>query len=259
MKSFFRILFFPLTLLRFMLLCLITILFTLIVIVEDLFCKEKGSYKFRAQRSWGKTILFILGIRVKRNTIPSISNYILMPNHHGYLDIFLMATYSPSAFVAKAELLKWPVIGRALKSARTITVKRNEMRSLLNTMQEIRESIANDISVTIFPEGTTSFGPGLLPFKNGSFKIAAEFEIPIIPCAILYKDTNDAWVGKDNFIPHFFRQMWKPTNSVKIHFGEPVINPSLEELKAEVRNRIEQGLHKNEYSKTGINPLSKKS
>ena len=109
-------------------------------------------------------------------------------------------------------------------------------------MNKIKASVNQNIPVTLFPEGTTYKGPLTKPFKNGSFKIAAELSIPVIPMAINYKDKEDAWVDKDTFIGHFFRQMCKPVSKVYLRYGSPVINKDYKLLQNEIREQIDKML-----------------
>jgi 1-acyl-sn-glycerol-3-phosphate acyltransferase len=244
MKLVFRIVLFPLTLLRFVVAWVACLLYYLILLVEVGLFRRNGSFPAWTARNWGKTLLFILGFVVKRNSFPPLKKYILMPNHRSYIDILLMAAYSPSTFVGKSDVSKWPVIGSAMKQGQAIIVNRKEMKSKIDTMRKIGESVKNGISITIFPEGTTYKGPGILPFKNGTFKVAAEMNIPIIPCAINFRDIDDAWVGDDLFVPHFFRQMWKPVSFVEVQFGEPITSNDFNVLKEETMLSISRMLDK---------------
>ena len=193
-------------------------------------------------RTWGNTIIFFLGIKIERNEIPRSNNYILMPNHRSYLDIFIVAGLTPAALVGKAELKKWPFGKTGAKVTNSILVDRSEIKSLLKTMNAIKASVNKGIPVTLFPEGTTHKGPLTKSFKNGSFKIAADAGIPVIPMAIHYKNKNDAWVGKDTFLGHFFRQMGKPVTRVHLKYGTPVINNDYKELQNETRRQIDSML-----------------
>jgi 1-acyl-sn-glycerol-3-phosphate acyltransferase len=153
-----------------------------------------------------------------------------------------MLAYSSATLVGKAEVLKWPVLGQAMKYGRTILVNREDMRSRIDTMRKIGESVTKGTSVMIFPEGTTSKGPGILPFKNGTFHVAAELNMPIIPCAICYKDVDNAWVGDDSFVLHFFRQMWKPFSRAEVRFGDPIFSNDFNVLKEETMLSIKRML-----------------
>ena len=195
-----------------------------------------------ALRTWGKNIIFILGVKIDRNELPRNKNFILMPNHRSYIDIFIVAYLTPAAMVAKAEIKKWPFIKLGGKITNTVFVERSEISSLITTMNKIRESVNQHIPVILFPEGTTYKGPLTKPFKNGSFKIAADSHIPVIPMAIHYKDVDDAWVDKDTFIGHIFRQMGKPISKVYIRYGQPILNSDYKTLQKETKEQIEEML-----------------
>lgn len=144
--------------------------------------------------------------------------------------------------VAKAELSSWPIMGMAMKVAGVIPVNRNDTRSLIGTMSKIKDSVSKGVPVILFPEGTTYKGPLTKNFKPGSFKIAADSGIPVIPMAIEYRDKNDAWVGNDTFIPHFFRQMGKPITHVTIRYGKALSDPNHDKLRDATKAQIESML-----------------
>ena len=244
MKIFYRVILSPITLLRFLLVIFVSLFFLITVLVENKMGNSKGTYNFWSSRNWGKSMLLIIGCKVKSNQLPKIDQYLLMPNHRSYIDIFLMAALSPSVFVAKAEIRKWPLLGQSIKATRAILVKREEMKSLLSAMKKIKQSIEQSIPVTIFPEGTTSKGPGLLPFKNGTFKIAAEINVPIIPCAIVYQHKEHAWISKETFVGHFFRELWRPVSWAEVRFGTPLQGadwqPLKEQVNAVIKNMLEE-------------------
>jgi 1-acyl-sn-glycerol-3-phosphate acyltransferase len=193
-------------------------------------------------RTWVKSIMFFLGIKIERNYLPVSRNFILMPNHRSYIDIFIVSGLTPAALVGKAEIEKWPFGKLGAKVTNSILVKRSEISSLITTMNKIKASVGQNIPVTLFPEGTTGKGPLTKPFKNGSFKIAADAGIPVIPMAIHYLDADDAWIGEDTFIGHFFRQMGKPFTKVFIRYGEPIVNSDYRLLQKETREKIDSML-----------------
>jgi 1-acyl-sn-glycerol-3-phosphate acyltransferase len=194
------------------------------------------------QKTWGKSILFICGIRVDKNEAPKTAHFILMPNHRSYVDIFIVAAFTPAAFVAKAELKTWPLVKIGVKLSNSIFVSRAEMQSRISTMHKIRESVNQKIPVALFPEGTTTKGPLTKPFKKGSFKIAADTKIPVIPMAIHFPDEKDAWIDDDTFAGHFFRQMSKPVTKVFVKYGEPLKNEDYKALQNETKESIDSML-----------------
>ena len=165
-----------------------------------------------------------------------------MPNHRSYIDIFIVAAFTPSAMVGKAELEKWPFGKIGQKITNSILVDRKNSRSMINTMNKIKASVNMGIPVTLFPEGTTYKGPLTKKFKNGSFKIAADAQISVIPMAIHFKDINDAWVDKDTFVGHIFRQMDKPITRVSLRYGAPLQNSDYKQLQQETKTSIENML-----------------
>jgi 1-acyl-sn-glycerol-3-phosphate acyltransferase len=238
-----RIIFlFPLALIR---LIFIVIMSAYVVTVGWFWLKIAGFNKHLQQwvmRTWGKSILLFCGIRVERNELPALDNFILMSNHRSYIDIFIMSALSPAAMVAKSEIKNWPLGKLGIKITSSILVDRTEIKSLVKTMNAIKQTVNSGIPVILFPEGATYKGPLTKPFKNGSFQIAAETNIPIIPMAIHYKDENDAWVGNDNFLPHFFRQMGKPFTRVYLKYGIPVSGPDYKEIQNETKMQIDKML-----------------
>lgn len=195
--------------------------------------------QYWSMHTWGKWNMFILGLRTTQNSIPTERNFILMPNHRSYLDIFIVARYTPAAMVGKAELRKWPFLKLGAKLTNSIFVSRQEMKSLIQTMHKIKKSVEQSIPVIIFPEGTTSTGPFTKHFKSGSFKIAAETGIKIIPMAIHFEDEKDSWVNNATFVGHFLRQMGKPFTKVRIHYGNPIINDDYKILQQETKSQID--------------------
>ena len=236
------ILLFPLAFLRLNLIfiiSLLTVIFGMIWLSLFGFSRKLQS---TVMQIWGKSVLFICGIKVSKNKIPMEGNFIIMPNHRSYIDIFIVSAYTPAAFVIKAELMKWPLLKTGAKITNSIFVSRSDLKSLISTMRKIKSSIEDKIPVAVFPEGTTSRGPLTRHFKNGSFKIAADAVIPVIPMAIHYTDDRDSWVDNDTFIGHFLQQMSKPLTKALICYGEPVINNNYKTLQKVIREKIDKML-----------------
>ena len=130
--------------------------------------------------------------------------HMLVANHRSYIDIVAILSQVPCSFLAKAELLKWPVFGPAAKHGGTIFVDRDNADSRYDSRSQIAAVLEKGVSVVVFPEGTTSAGPGLLDFRKGVFHIAAERALRITPVMILYTDPSTAWTGTRDIHPAFF-------------------------------------------------------
>ncbi|WP_297091142.1 lysophospholipid acyltransferase family protein [uncultured Draconibacterium sp.] len=239
----FRIIFLaPLALIRLLFVVLVS---AYVTIVGWFWLKTKGFSRSLQQwviGTWGRSILFVCGIKTDQNELPQTQNFILMPNHRSYIDIFIVAGLTPAAMVGKAELAKWPFGALGAKVTNSILVNRKDPKSLVLTMKRIKESVENGMPVILFPEGTTYKGPLTKKFKNGSFKIAADSQIPVIPMAINFEDVNDAWVDKDTFVGHFFRQLSKPVTRVTIRYGKPLVESNYKTLQEKTKKEIDDML-----------------
>ena len=165
-----------------------------------------------------------LDIRVE-GTIPG-KQCILVANHLGYLDPIVIASLVKCRPVAKRELSKWPALGPALKSLGLIFYKRGDICSGYKTLRKAIEALRAGERVLVFPEGTTTDGSEVLPFKRGIFGVAKRLEIPIVPIRVDFRDPACAWPGwsSDSLAKHYWKQANRKRTHITIQFLEP-INP----------------------------------
>jgi 1-acyl-sn-glycerol-3-phosphate acyltransferase len=90
-------------------------------------------------------------------------------NHHSWIDIPVISGVTGCTFVANDGIEKWPLIGWLCTINNTIFVSRENRLSVGDQVDELREAMSGEQPVTIFPEGTTHDGSGLLPFKPSLF------------------------------------------------------------------------------------------
>ena len=138
-----------------------------------------------------KVIIFISGARIDVNGLENIPDcpVLYTANHRGVFDI--VTAYSiikkPLSFVAKIQLQKVPVLHGWMKLMHGLFIDRDDVRQGLKTILAAALNITKGISVWIFPEGKRKMNcpeTEMYPFKQGSFKIAAKSECPIIPVAM---------------------------------------------------------------------------
>lgn len=136
---------------------------------------------------WYGSVSRILGIEVEIRRDPAIIHgepYVFIANHQNNLDLFtLSGSVLPRTVTIGKKSLKYiPFFGQLYWLSGNLLIDRDDKTKALNTMLAAAERIANDkISVWMFPEGTRSYGRGLLPFKMGAFHIALEANVPLIP------------------------------------------------------------------------------
>lgn len=136
---------------------------------------------------------------------------LLVANHLGYLDILVIASHLPCVFVSKSEVRSWPFIGNLLGAAGTILANRDSPQSARETIQDIRQSLESGIPVVVFPEGTSSDGSTVLPFRSSLLESVAGSDWPVHPLAISYLGSGGntgrdiCYWGDDTFLPHLIR------------------------------------------------------
>ena len=154
--------------------------------------------------------------------IPKDRAVLYVGNHRSYFDILTGYVTVPTlvGFVAKKEMEKWPLLSNWMKNVHCLFLNRTDMKEGLKTILEGIAQVKSGISVWIFPEGTRNKNEDLmdlLPFKEGSLKIAEKSGCPVIPVAI----TGTAEV----FEAHFPKIH---SSNVTIEFGTPFIVKELE-------------------------------
>ena len=137
-------------------------------------------------RIWAKSILFVSGIKVRVEGLANIDpskSYIYMSNHRSNFDIPVLLGCLPIQFrwLAKAELFKIPIFGRAMSGAGYVKIDRSNRESAFKSINEIAAKMKNGVSVMIFPEGTRSQDGNVKSFKKGGFVMAVDTGAPIVP------------------------------------------------------------------------------
>ncbi len=142
---------------------------------------------YKIAHIWSKGILFIMGFIPKvyaEEKIISNESYVFCPNHTSIIDILLMFAISknPFVFLGKKELANIPIFGYVYKQT-CILVDRNNSKSKNEAFFEAKRRLENGLSVCIFPEGKVPDDENIVldSFHNGAFRLAIEFQIPLIP------------------------------------------------------------------------------
>lgn len=190
-------------------------------------------------KRWGRQTLSTLNVEVHADFDPPGRPAIYVCNHKSYLDGAVLAAYTGSFFVIKAEAFKWPFLGKYIELTRNIGVHRSDARSRLQSGLQIKQRIMNGGSVVVFAEGTTYKEAGCREPENGVFKLSAQTGIPIIPVALEYQNADDAWVGEESFLPHFIRTHGKKETVVRLKSGPLLASTESEYLKNETRRWID--------------------
>ncbi|MGD9079131.1 MAG: lysophospholipid acyltransferase family protein [Desulfobacterales bacterium] len=159
-----------------------------VVIVLSFFLRS-GNFMHKIARFWGRSILVASRIKVSVKGLSNIdpsSPYIYMPNHQSNFDIPVLLGHLTVQFrwLAKRELFKIPIFGRAMRNVGYISIDRSNRQSAFESLKVAADKIKGGVSVLIFPEGTRSRDGKIQPFKKGGFVMAIDSGVPIVPVVI---------------------------------------------------------------------------
>ena len=161
----------------------------LLILLINLFNPSGNAFHIIAAW-WGRFSAKLFGISIEvtgRENYNTGQNYLVISNHAGMADIpLLLGTMNLNLrFLAKEELGKIPLLGRALRQAGYVMIKRGQNRDALKSLFAATEVLKSGHSVHIFPEGTRSATGELLPFKRGAFRVAQAGGAPVLPVTII--------------------------------------------------------------------------
>ncbi len=213
--SFFRILYKSLISSFFIILFFILTLIINIVLYPFYFIKKKFLIKLSVWHS--KILLKIFGFSLIMKGTPPLNNgTLIIGNHMSYLDILIYLSFFECLFVTSVETKEKPFLGSITSLAGCLFVERRNPRNLLNELKIIKKHFDHNLSICIFPEGTSSNGEKILPFKKSLFQLPIKTKCPIQPIVLKYTLINDkpfglhncdlvCWYGKHQpFLKHLF-------------------------------------------------------
>ena len=185
----------------------------------------------------------VIGTHLKRDVF-------FVANHLSWVDILALAGASGTAFVAKAELAEAPVVGWLASLNRTVFVKREHRMGVAEQINALKEALVDNWSVTVFPEGTTTDGQSLLPFKTSMLSVLEPPPPGVLvqPVILDYGPVAEwiGWIGNESGVNNAKRILArKGTFRVRLHYLEPFSPEDFRGRKAisqEARRRIEEAL-----------------
>jgi 1-acyl-sn-glycerol-3-phosphate acyltransferase len=203
---------------------------------------------------WGRGVLRVLNVVLDVRGATPEPPFVFVCNHLGYLDVAVLASRLDAAFVAKAEVASWPVLGRLCRSMGTIFIDRARRRALPGALDAIGGALELGRGVVLFPEGTSSGGTRVLPFHPSLLAAALRAGLPVAWGALTYRTprsepaATDAvcWWGDMPFLPHLWRLLALSRIEATLRLGEePVAAGDRKELAerlwAAIADRLEDG------------------
>lgn len=150
---------------------------------------------------------------------------LLVANHLSYLDIVVISSVAPAVFVSKAEVKSWPVFGRLAKLGGTIFIQRDRRLQVGAVNREIEAALDGGALAVVFPEGTSSDGATVLPFRASLLEPALRGGYAIAIACLGYElDDGEAkqevcYWGDHAFFPHLLNLLGKKSIRATLRFG----------------------------------------
>lgn len=208
-------------------------------------------------RSWSKGSARIFNFRVEFEGKPPKEPFFLVCNHLSYLDIIPLYFYLNCTFVAKKEVRSWPVLGFLVYMMGVIFIDRKNKGDVVRVNKILTESLNKYQGIVIFPEGTSTGGKSILPFKSSLLEYPSSQNLDVYVASIHYKTSDrdpDAvdsvcfFGARQSFPNHVFLMAKNHHIDCRINFNE-------EPVKATNRKELAEKLHQrmmNQFIQTDL-------
>jgi 1-acyl-sn-glycerol-3-phosphate acyltransferase len=177
--------------------------------------------------AWARGVARAMGMRIRVEGERPPAASLLVANHLGYIDVIVILASVDCVMLSKAEVKSWPIMGFLAAATGTLFVDRKLKADLPRVITQVEEHLNGGTGVTFFPEGTSSSGEALLPFKASLFQVAARGGFPVRVAALNYRTPPAAppahlsvcWWGDMTFLPHLLGMLRLPPFEATVKFG----------------------------------------
>ena len=226
--------------------------FVFLVPLQALARRRGWAVQHAIQTRFCRLICAVIGIEVDaRGALPSKAPRLVVANHVSWTDVVALASLYPFVFLAKSEVASWPVLGLLARLQGTVFVERGAKQDVARVNEALADVLRAGGDLVVFPEGTSSDGADVLPFRSAHFApleaMAARGEAPTLaPVAIAYSDGANmidvGWYGDMSFLPHLWSLMTRGRTQCHIVFGDAIETTGKDRktLAAETRARVRE-------------------
>lgn len=191
---------------------------------------ERLQFLYYGTQDWLSTMARAIQVEVTVEGPEPPDGVLIAPNHITYADIAVLPVATRMWFVAKSDVLKWPLFSWLFRFSRNLTVDRNDRRCLTATNAGIAQRMEEGYNVCVFLEGTTTEGTRVLPFRAPLLQPALEGGVDIVPVCITWSaddpaidmDEDIAYWRDHPMVPHVLRFLGFKGVHCHIRFGEPI-------------------------------------
>ncbi len=190
-------------------------------------------FKARLIKWWCRKLLVAFNLRVVSsghipNATTSLSNTMFIANHITWADIHALNGLIPLRFIAKSEIKNWPIFGYLVSRANTLFIDRNKRQDAKRTIDIAQKSLQAGDNLCFFPEGTTTDGTEIMPFKSSLIQAAIQAGATVWPVAIRYPNadgsinTKVAYAGETTLVESMQQILLQKQPTVELHFLAPI-------------------------------------
>lgn len=203
----------------------------------------------------------VIGIRINQaGERTRESPVLILSNHASWLDIIVLGAIAPVVFVAKSEVANWPLFGQLAKLQRTVFVERERRHKTGDAARAMSERLIGGDAVVLFPEGTSSDGIRILPFRSALIGAVHHAigdsthhdRVTVQPVSLAYVRFGGvpvgralrekvAWYGDVDLVPHLVGVFASGAVDVTVSWGAPVsygMDANRKEIAREAENAV---------------------
>ncbi len=162
---------------------------------------------------WARITCWVFNIHIQvEGDGPPLTGAMVVANHVGSPDIFILGACFKGFFVSKVEIADWPLFNWLVRLGKTIFADRNKRHQVKSLIHAIAKRLHGGHNVILFPEAQATDGSDVVPFKSAIFEAAVLANRPVVPVSIHYHDGNQptlAFYG-DSFLSHIMTLLKTP-------------------------------------------------
>lgn len=199
--------------------------------------RTRTARRLRLFACWARFVSRTINLRACVDGAPPREAGLLVANHLSYVDVIVLAALADVTFVAKAEVAGWPIVGRLCRFVGTLFVRRTRGEAVSSALGEIEAALAQGRLVVLFPEGTSTDGRQVLPFRPALLEAARLTARPVGWAALSYvvparagqrrpsAEEAVCWWGDMTLVGHLYRLLQLPEIRVHVTFGAMAAAP----------------------------------
>jgi 1-acyl-sn-glycerol-3-phosphate acyltransferase len=190
--------------------------------LADRFRRPSAVRALSVLQGWCRWACPWLGLQVSVDGAPLATPCIYVANHRTYLDIPVLAGVLGAAFLSRADVAAWPLVGPVARLTEAVLVQRDDARDRVRAARRLLRRLRT-ASVIVFPEGTTRGEPLPTAFHPGMFRLVQRLAVPVVPVTVRYSERRAYWVEELTVWEHLTTHVLRGAPlRVQVHIGAPL-------------------------------------